>query len=716
VATPAHTGGRPRLVANPVMNRPVDARPPLMLGRYELVAPIAAGAIGELWRARIASGPEEGRVVALRRIPRTEKLDASAVERITNAGFSAMELRHPKIAAVLDVFVAESEVGIVSEHIAGSVVQALVRPQGKRVTVPIPAALRIAVDVLEAVDALRGPWAELVPEPETDDERRLAAGVHGGLVPDDLWIASFGETMLLEVGLAGVALGLPAILEHPDVIAYRAPEQLEGQAPIDERADVFTVGILLWELIAGRSLFGSTLLPRPGAAPGPAAKTKGIDALQVSAAKRKVVSAPAQRLDTMPLLKGKVTKALADVVARCLEKAPGARFQSVREAIDAIVALGPGNVGNADAVAKIVAAIVVEAPRDDEARPELSSNRPTVPPEDAMHHTAPPETRKVGAAAAGAQPLPDDVTRPRMRVDAEPVAPEPVAVTPAPTPVEAVAVGATAPTSSVAFAESVPPSTDVESLPPSHPMTESVPATRIDSEAPSSRSVASEVTTIPPDSSELLTIPPSADIESLPPSSAAPVAPDVVESAAPPSDGSTMASAVSMGIDEASLPPLVQESARPESVEIVSSFGVHAEPYRGSLAVTDEPSVPVDAADDVQAAAEERRAKSKKIVVIVMAVAGLLALLGVLRALLTSHEGPTTASSAAASAAAEPAPAVPGQAPSPAAEDVAPEPVGQGATSPTPAPASAASAGASGAAEGSTKKTAKKKPFRPTGI
>jgi hypothetical protein len=475
---------------------------------------------------------------------------------------------------------------------------------------------------------------------------------------------------------------------------------------------VFTVGVLLWELIAGRSLFGSTLLPRPGA-PAPAAKAKGTDALQVSAAKRKVLSAPAQRLDTMPLLKGKVTKGLADVVARCLEKERGARFQSAREAIDAIVALGPGNVGNADAVAKLVAAIVVEAPREDEARPELSSTRPTVPPaEDATHHTAPPETRKVGATAAESEPLPDDVTRPRMRVDAGPVALEPAAVTPAPTPVEAVAAA------SAVFSESIPPSTDVESLPPSHPMMESIPATKIDSAPRQPLSVTSDAATLPPDSSDFVTVPPSADIESLPPSSAAPIAPEVVESVPPLSDDSTMVSAVPAGIDEASLPPLVHESARPESVEIVSSFGVHAEPYRGSFAASDEPSLPANGVDDVRAAAEQRRAKSKKVVVIVMAVAGLLALLGVLRALLASHEGPTTASSGApaASTTVEAAPAVPGQPALPAAKDVAPEPVGQGATSPTPSPASATSAGASGAAEGSTKKLAKKKPYRPTGI
>src|SRR5690349_2380720 len=80
----------------------LDPGAPGVVGRYELVAPIGSGALGQLWQARVASGPEEGRVVDIRRIPRSERLDASHVERLTNAGFAAMELRHPRIAAVLD--------------------------------------------------------------------------------------------------------------------------------------------------------------------------------------------------------------------------------------------------------------------------------------------------------------------------------------------------------------------------------------------------------------------------------------------------------------------------------------------------------------------------------------------------------------------------------------------------------------------------------------
>src|SRR5262249_25385001 len=157
-------------------------------------------------------------------------------ERLTNAGFAAMELRHPRIAAVLDVVVAPAEIAIVSEHVDALIAQALVRPQqGKRISVPVGVACRIALDLLEAVDGVRGPWAELCPSPDSEEDRLLQACVHGGMMPDGLLVAGFGEAMLLETGLAGVALTIPEILDHPDVIAYRAPEQLEPGRVVDER-------------------------------------------------------------------------------------------------------------------------------------------------------------------------------------------------------------------------------------------------------------------------------------------------------------------------------------------------------------------------------------------------------------------------------------------------------------------------------------------------
>ncbi|HEX4334868.1 MAG TPA: protein kinase [Polyangiaceae bacterium] len=365
-----------------IRNTP-DAGAPKLVGRYELLSPVLSGALGELWQARIASGPEEGRFVDIRRIPRSDGLEMRDVERLTNAGFAAMELRHPRVAAVLDVVVGAAEIAIVSEHIAGALLQCLVRPEpGKRVSVPIGVAARVSLDLLEAIDAVRAPWGELFPSVDDAEDVLLKSCVHGGLLPDGLLVASFGETMLLEAGLAGVALTIPTILDHPDVIAYRAPEQLEPGRTIDERADVFTVGVLLWEMITGRSLFGPSVLPRP-MAPAPGGKSGGrADPVQVSAARRKVLSQPIPRLDALPLLKGKVPKELADCVARCLERDPSLRFQTVRDAIRTLSVLDGESLSRHDRVGALIVSLGIAESREPKTEESEgpTSDRPTSPP------------------------------------------------------------------------------------------------------------------------------------------------------------------------------------------------------------------------------------------------------------------------------------------------------------------------------------------------
>ncbi len=323
-----------------------------------------------------------------------------------------MELRHPKIAAVLDVAIGEAEIAIVSEHISGALVHVLLRPPGgKRANVPPPVAMRIAVDVLEALNSLRAPWAELFPVPETEDERVMAAGLHGGLLLDDLLVATFGETILLEAGFSGSVLSIPQFANRPDVVAYRAPEQLEPKGPVDERADLFTVFTIVWELVAGRSLFGPSIMPRPAAA-GAVKPKPGSDALQASTARHKVLTTPIPRLDSLPLLKGKVSKELADVVARCLERDRDARFPSLQKAVDAIVALGPAAVASHEVVARFLASLdtVGDDARDAApARGAAPSNRPTVPPQGDDRDTAPPAPESgERTAVVVAPPLPPD--------------------------------------------------------------------------------------------------------------------------------------------------------------------------------------------------------------------------------------------------------------------------------------------------------------------
>src|SRR5690606_31565824 len=109
--------------------------------------------------------------------------------------------------------------------------------QAIRQRAPLPAsvALAIATDVLRALCGARDLWREL----SAGQSEGFAELVHGGLLPDSVLVASFGESMLADVGIAGAAARAPSLANQLDANAYRAPEQRAGT--IGERADVFTV-------------------------------------------------------------------------------------------------------------------------------------------------------------------------------------------------------------------------------------------------------------------------------------------------------------------------------------------------------------------------------------------------------------------------------------------------------------------------------------------
>jgi serine/threonine-protein kinase len=651
-----------------------DDQPARIIGRYELVSEIAPGALGELWKARIVSGPEQGRIVSIRRVRRTGALDARAVERLTNAGFAAMEVRHPKIGAVLDVVVADSEIALVSEHIGGALLATLLHPPtGKRPNVSPDVALRIVLDVLEAVDAVHGQWRDLFPSADSEEERLLGAAAHGGLVPDSVLLASFGEAMLLDAGLAGVAMTMPAIVEHADVIAYRAPEQLQAGGVADERSDVFTVGIFVWELLAGRPLFAPAVMPRPVAS-GPAIKTKAFsDAMQVSTVKRKVLTAPIQRLDSLPLLRGKVSKAFSDVVAKCLERDPAKRFQSVREFIAAVSKLGPKTVASYDAVSKLLASVGAAAPAEENpiepSSGRSTSNRPTVPPEKgADRESVPPDTKRaqVPGAAAGSF----DVT-PEQRAKVEPLEEDRRTA-----PVDSVEEALSA-----ADFQSIPPTSDVESIPS-----------------------ATDVESLPPSADSRVTSPnaPSSDGISV----------DVASSS--PATGPNKAVAALAPFTPALAPPYDPAAARAE--ETTSAPVVRPLSSEGGADLT-----------STLMSSRSGRGANKKIIIGAVAAVGLIALIALIRAATSSAPAESVRLSASAGASVTPPIPSAAESPSPSAAAEAPTPpptseptqAVEPAAGESPPPTSAPEPAPAGAGVQPVKRQqlpAKKKPFRPSGI
>ena len=250
------------------------------LGPFEIVEPLGAGGMGEVYRAR---DTRLGRDVAIKVLPERFALDRDRLRRFEQEARSIAALNHPHICQLHDVGPGY----LVLEYVPGDPL---------RGPTAVDEALRIARQVASALDAAH--------------ERGI---LHRDLKPDNIIVTrASGESTakLLDFGIAKL-MDLPESWSDDvtrtiagaviGTAAYMSPEQADGQ-PLDARSDVFSFGAVLYELLSGRRPFVGT-----------------TTAQVLSALLRDEPAA----LDAPP--------AVERVVRRCLAKRPSDRFQSMRE-------------------------------------------------------------------------------------------------------------------------------------------------------------------------------------------------------------------------------------------------------------------------------------------------------------------------------------------------------------------------------------------------
>ena len=268
--------------------------PGVRLGPYEVLAPLGAGGMGEVYRAR---DPRLGRDVALKVLPAAVASDAGRLTRFEREARTVAGLNHPNI---ITVFSIEEDAGvrfITMELVDGQSLDRLVQPGG----LSLAQVLDLAIPLADALVAAH--------------EKGV---IHRDLKPANVMVTREGRVKVLDFGLAkltqpdGSADATQALtMEAPlsgaghfvGTVPYMAPEQVRGEA-VDARTDVFAFGILVYELVTGRRPFG------------------GASLADVSSAILR--DAPKPLAEARADLPGD----LARVVERCLAKAPRERFQS----------------------------------------------------------------------------------------------------------------------------------------------------------------------------------------------------------------------------------------------------------------------------------------------------------------------------------------------------------------------------------------------------
>jgi len=221
--------------------------PGIKLGPYEILRVAGSGGMGEVYRAR---DTRLDRIVAIKVLPEGVLQDPGRRQRLEREGRAVSGLSHPHISTLYDVGHQDGVDYLVMEYLEGETLAARLQ----RGPLPLDQALRFAVEIAGALDAAHRQGI-----------------VHRDLKPNNIMLTPIGAK-LLDFGLAKMAHDLPpgydastaptAALEpqtRAGVVVgtpgYMSPEQAQGK-PVDSRTDVFSFGLLLYEMLTGRRAFG----------------------------------------------------------------------------------------------------------------------------------------------------------------------------------------------------------------------------------------------------------------------------------------------------------------------------------------------------------------------------------------------------------------------------------------------------------------------------
>jgi len=272
-------------------------QPGSLLGPYEIVAPLGAGGMGEVYRAR---DTRLGREVAVKLLRAEVAGDAERVKRFEQEARAVASLSHPNILAIHDVGSHEGRPYLVTELLEGQTLAERIVSDGLTVTKSVELATQIANGLAAA------------------HEKGI---IHRDLKPGNVFVTRDGVVKILDFGLARLIqsereasdwraapteTGLTGAGSILGTVGYMAPEQVRG-LPADHRSDIFALGCVLYEMLCGTPPFR---------------RETAADTLSAIL-----------REDPPPFSTSgrQIPTALEGIVARCLEKRPEERFQSARD-------------------------------------------------------------------------------------------------------------------------------------------------------------------------------------------------------------------------------------------------------------------------------------------------------------------------------------------------------------------------------------------------
>ena len=284
------------------------------LGPYEIIAPLGAGGMGEVYRAR---DTRLNREVAIKVIPPSFAAEVDRLTRFEQEARATSALNHSNILTVHDIGAHDGSPYIVAELLEGETLRTQLN--GGAI------ASRTAIDYARQIaSGLAAAHAKNI--------------VHRDIKPENIFITTDGRVKILDFGLAKLrpprvesaesGVATQKAITDPNMVlgtvGYMSPEQVRGQAA-DYRSDIFSFGVVLYEMLSGRRAF------------------TGESAVEVL---NGILKEEPQALTET---NAKISPALERIVRRCLEKKPERRFQSTSDLCFAIESLSMPSGSRLDA-------------------------------------------------------------------------------------------------------------------------------------------------------------------------------------------------------------------------------------------------------------------------------------------------------------------------------------------------------------------------------
>jgi serine/threonine-protein kinase len=214
-------------------------------GQYAIHSQFAAGAMGTIHFGRLHGAQGFRRTVAVKKMRRDAIGNAELTAMFVDEARVAARIVHPNVVQTYDVVVADEDVFVVMEYVSGESLAGLMK--GGRI--PSAHAVSIVTGVLRGLHAAHE---------ATDTRGESLELVHRDVSPGNVLVGVDGIARILDFGVAKATgrLHKTRTGNIKGKLAYMPPEQLCGE-PLDQRADIYAVGVVLWEALVGRRLFAT---------------------------------------------------------------------------------------------------------------------------------------------------------------------------------------------------------------------------------------------------------------------------------------------------------------------------------------------------------------------------------------------------------------------------------------------------------------------------